>query len=97
MRHLMAKVMQGETIVFTYGKVLMMMVQEIDRIAVGTRFKMSELGANRCRELAGQTGVVVDVSPRTTGVTVLFDGAKRSTCLHRDFISPIAGNGSWFR
>ena len=47
--------------------------------------------------LAGQTGVVVDVSPRTTGVTVLFDGAKRSTCLHRDFISPIAGNGSWHR
>jgi hypothetical protein len=74
-----------------------MMVQEIDRIVVGTRFKVSELGADRCPKLAGQTGVVVDVSLRTTGVTVLFDGAKRSTCLHRDFISPIAGNGSWLR
>jgi hypothetical protein len=74
-----------------------MMVQETDRIVVGTRFKMSELGANRCPELAGQTGVVVDVSPRTTGVTVLFDGTKRLTCLHRDFISPIVGNGSWLR
>jgi hypothetical protein len=68
-----------------------MMVQETDRIVVGTRFKMSELGANRCPELAGQTGVVVDVSPRTTGVTVLFDGTKRLTCLHRDFISPHRG------
>jgi hypothetical protein len=34
---------------------------------------------------------------RTTGVTVLFDGTKRLTCLHRDFISPIVGNGSWLR
>jgi hypothetical protein len=30
------------------------------------------------------------VSPRTTGITVLFDGARRPTCLHRDFISPIS-------
>ena len=44
-----------------------MMVQETDRIVVGTRFKLSKLGADRCPELAGQTGVVVDVSPRTTG------------------------------
>jgi hypothetical protein len=29
------------------------------------------------------------VSPRTTGITVQFDGARRPTCLHRDFISPI--------
>ena len=73
------------------------MGQETDEIVVGTRFKMSELGAERCPELAGQTGVVVDVSPRTTGVTVQFDGARRPTCLHRDFISPVTGNGSWRR
>ena len=73
------------------------MGQETDEIVVGTRFKMSELGAERCPELAGQTGVVVDVSPRTTGVTVQFDGARRATCLHRDFISPVTGNGSWRR
>ena len=66
-----------------------MMVQETDKIAVGTRFEMSALGAARCPELAGQTGIVVDVSLRTTGVTVLFDGAKRPTCLHKDFISPV--------
>jgi hypothetical protein len=30
------------------------------------------------------------VSRRTTGLTVLFDGARRPTCLHRDFISPIS-------
>jgi hypothetical protein len=74
-----------------------MMAQETDRIVVGARFKMSKLGVDRFPDLAGQTGVVVDVSLRTTGITVLFDGARRSTCLHRDFISPIAGNGSWLR
>lgn len=59
-----------------------------DRIAVGIRFKFSKLGTTRCPELAGKVGVVVAVSPRTTGVTVLFDGAQRPTVLHRDYISP---------
>lgn len=59
-----------------------------DRIAVGIRFKISKLGKIRCPELAGKVGVVVHVSPRTTGITVLFDGARRSTVLHRDYISP---------
>jgi hypothetical protein len=58
------------------------------RIGIGSRFKMSKLGAARCQELAGQTGVVVAVSRRTTGVTVLFDDARRPTVLHEDYISP---------
>ncbi|MDA9509494.1 hypothetical protein XI09_33640 [Bradyrhizobium sp. CCBAU 11386] len=66
-----------------------MIYQNVDRIVVGMRFKMSELGAVRCPELADRSGIVIDVSRRTTGITVLFDGAGRPTCLHRDFISPI--------
>ena len=58
------------------------------RIGIGARFKMSKLGAVRCQELANQTGVVVAMSGRTTGVTVLFDGARRPTVLHEDYISP---------
>ncbi len=56
-------------------------------MVVGRRFKMSALGADRCPELAERTGIVVHVSHSTTGVTVLFDGAKRPTVLHKDFIS----------
>lgn len=67
-----------------------MIYQNVDRIVVGTRFKMNKFGAARCPELANRSGVVIDVSPRTTGITVLFDGARRPTCLHRDFISPIS-------
>lgn len=59
-----------------------MIHQKVDRIAVGTRFEMSVVGAARCPELAGRRGIVIDVSPRTTGITVLFDGARRATCLH---------------
>ena len=59
-----------------------------DRIAAGIRFKISKLGTIRCPELAGKVGVVVDASPRTTGITILFDGAQRPTVLHRDYISP---------
>jgi hypothetical protein len=63
---------------------------ETKRLVVGTRFKMSELGAARCPELAGQTGIVIEVSHSNTGVTVLFNGANRPTALHRDFITPIS-------
>ncbi|MHC2281369.1 hypothetical protein ACVME8_008012 [Bradyrhizobium diazoefficiens] len=67
-----------------------MIYQNVDRIAVGMRFRMSKLGAVRCPELADRSGIVIDVSRRTTGLTVLFDGARRPTCLHRDFMSPIS-------
>jgi hypothetical protein len=67
------------------------MAREIDKLVVGTRFKMSKLGDARCPELANLTGIVVEVSQSNTGVTVLFDGAKRATCLHRQFISPVSG------
>ena len=66
------------------------MDQETTRLVAGTRFKMSELGAARCPELAGQTGIVVEISHYNTGVTVSFDGASRPTALHKDFITPIS-------
>ena len=69
-------------------------VEEFNRLVVGARFKISELGAARLRSLAGKTGIVVEVFRSNTGVTVLFDGAKSPTCLHRDFITPISRNAS---
>jgi hypothetical protein len=63
------------------------MNRETDGIAVGTRFKISELGAVRCPKLADKIGIVVGLSRHNTGITVLFDGERRPTCLHRGFIS----------
>jgi len=59
---------------------------KMDRIAVGARFKLSEIGRIRCPDLADKVGVVVAIGHRTTGITVLFDGAQRPTVLHRDYI-----------
>jgi hypothetical protein len=63
------------------------MNRETDRIAVGTRFKINKLGAVRCPSLADKFGIVVGLSRRNTGITVLFDGDSRPTCLHRGYIS----------
>jgi hypothetical protein len=63
------------------------MILETDKIAVGIRFKMNNLGAVRCPNLADKNGIVVGVSRRTTGVAVLFDGDRRPTFLHRDYIT----------
>ena len=62
---------------------------KVVKIAIGTRFKINELGAVRCRDLAGKVGTVVALGKHTTGITVLFDGARRPTCLHRDYISAL--------
>lgn len=67
-----------------------MIAQEAGRFAIGTRFKISPLGAVRCPDLADRTGTVVEFSPRTSGVTVLFDGAARPTVLHCDYITPLS-------
>jgi hypothetical protein len=60
---------------------------ETNRVAVGTRFKISKLGAVRCPNLANKIGIVVGLSRRNTGITVLFDGDRRPTCLHMGYIS----------
>ena len=63
------------------------MNRETDKIAVGTRFKISKLGAVRCPSLADKFGIVVGLGRHNTGITVLFDGDRRPTCLHRGYIS----------
>lgn len=67
-----------------------MITQRPDRLVVGTRFKMSELGALQFPYLAHKTGAIVEVSIRTTGITVLFDGATRPTVLDRNYIAPLS-------
>ena len=67
-----------------------MNAQQPDELVVGSRFKMSELGIARLPELAHKTGIIVEASIRTPGVTVLFDGAVRPTVLDRSYISPLS-------
>lgn len=67
-----------------------MNAKQPDKLAVGSRFKMSELGIVQLPEFAHKTGTIVETSSRTPGVTVLFDGALRPTVLDRSYISPLS-------
>jgi hypothetical protein len=61
----------------------------VAKIAIGTRFKINGLGAVRCPDLIGKVGTVLALGNQNTGITVLFDGDRRPTCLHRDYISEL--------
>jgi hypothetical protein len=65
------------------------MVREIDKFIVGTRFKMSKLALLDAPSSLILPASLVEVSHSNTGVTVLFDGAKRPTACtgiyHPDF------------
>lgn len=65
-----------------------------DRIAAGACFEINKFGAARCPSLAEKSGVVIGCSPSNSGVTVLFDGTKTPTCVHRDYISPASGSAN---
>ena len=62
-------------------------------IPIGTRIKMSKLGAARCPRLAKRLGVVVSGSRNPSTVSVRFDGNSlwTRTMLHMDYIEPTGG------
>jgi hypothetical protein len=59
------------------------------RIAIGTRFRLSALGAARNFHLANKEGTIVGGSRFNSSLRVLFDGRKSPMSLHRDYIEPI--------
>ena len=56
-------------------------------LSVGTRVKMSELGAARCPGLAGRTGTIVGPTRYYSSLTVQLDGNKTPTSLHQDYLA----------
>jgi hypothetical protein len=62
------------------------MVHAKPDIPVGTRFKMSPLGATRSPGLATKQGTIIGRGRSATSVRVRFDGYKTPTSLHRDYI-----------
>jgi hypothetical protein len=58
-------------------------------IAMGTRIRMSALGAARSPRRAEKEGVIVGCSRLNCSVRVLLDGYKSPISLHRDYIEQI--------
>lgn len=57
--------------------------------SIGSRFRISALGAARCPRLANKLGTIVGKSNYPSSVSVLFDGNKSTSKLHRDYIERI--------
>jgi hypothetical protein len=59
-------------------------------ITIGSRVRMSALGAERCPRLAEKIGTVVGGSIYNNSVSIRFDGKKSAVTLHRNYIEGIA-------
>ena len=53
---------------------------------VGKRVKLSALGSQRCPRIARKVGTVTGLIPNSQTIAVRFDGNKRSTSIHRDYV-----------
>jgi hypothetical protein len=58
-------------------------------ITIGSRVRMSRLGAERCPSLADKLGTVVGGSVYNNSFSVRFDGNKSSTTLHHNYLEVI--------
>ncbi len=55
-------------------------------LSIGVRVRMSALGASRCARLAKKTGTIVGGSVYANSISVLFDGNRTPTTIHREYV-----------
>jgi hypothetical protein len=58
----------------------------------GQRFRLSELGNERCPKFIARVGTIISVRKNSSSITVRFDGNKQTTLLHRDYLEPVSVN-----
>ena len=59
-------------------------------ITIGSRVRMSPLGAERCPSLADKLGTVVGGSVYNNSVSIRFDGNKSPITLHQNYLEVIS-------
>ncbi|SDP25686.1 hypothetical protein SAMN05444050_6283 [Afipia sp. GAS231] len=59
-------------------------------LSIGVRVRMSKLGALRCARLAEKTGTIVGGSVYVNSVSVLFDGNRTPSTIHREYVEVIS-------
>lgn len=63
------------------------------QLGAGARFRLSQLGIERCSKRLQRTGIVVDINRTGSAFRVLFDGTKSVRSIHRSYIVPEPGDG----
>jgi hypothetical protein len=57
-------------------------------LKVGSRFRLSALGIERCRKVKNRTGVIIGLSPTGSSVRVIFEGRRQPITLHESYVEP---------
>jgi hypothetical protein len=55
-------------------------------LKVGSRFRLSPLGFERCRKFKSRTGVIVGFSPTGTALRVMLEGRRQPMTLHESYV-----------
>jgi hypothetical protein len=55
-------------------------------LSIGVRVRLSALGASRCTRRAKKTGTIVGGSVYVNSISVLFDGNRSPTTIHREYV-----------
>ena len=56
---------------------------------VGQRFRLTDLGIERCPRITVPVGNIVGIPKHSAAIRVRFDGNKTDKTIHRDYIEPI--------
>ncbi|SDO53625.1 hypothetical protein SAMN05444050_4385 [Afipia sp. GAS231] len=67
------------------------------RLKVGSRFRLSALGIERCPRLKSCAGIIVGLSPTGSSFRVLLDGRKQAVTLHESYIELDPPSGALHR
>jgi hypothetical protein len=55
-------------------------------LKVGSRFRLSALGIERCRKFKIRTGVISGLSQTGSSVRVIFEGRRQPVTLHESYV-----------
>jgi hypothetical protein len=71
--------------------------QHHPKLPIGSRFRLSALGIERCPKLKSHTGTIVGANPSGTSFRILIDGRKLPLTLHESYIEPEESPGTDIR
>jgi hypothetical protein len=57
-------------------------------LKVGSRFRLSALGIERCRKFKCRTGVIAGLSQTGSSVRAIFEGRRQPITLHQSYVEP---------
>jgi hypothetical protein len=67
-----------------------------NNLKIGSRFRLSALGFERCRKFKSRTGVIVGLSPTGSSLRVMLEGRRQPMTLHESYVEPDSEHSALF-